>query len=503
MTIARAARRRPYTPDRKHAGVIPIENVEITPPARRIERGITMNLKNSNRPNIILIITDQQRFDSFAFTPNLDRMKAEGACCTNVFCAAPSCVPSRFSFFNGLYPHGGNVYTNGHGWTHSWVESLRGAGYCCVNAGKMHTVPYDADCGFHQRFVVENKDRPRQNIERRLFDEWDKFLLFNGQEKPGRDSYKKNYPSYEEALGAYEWPLEERFHPDVFTGNMALKIIGEYEPEPDRPLFLQIGFPGPHPPYDPPQRYIDMYADAELPLPNVTEEELRCQPPVHDIYRTEMITGNHDAIRWQKRPSRGALQRLRRHYAANMTLIDEKVGQIMDALQEKGLLENSVVMFTSDHGDCTGDHGHIQKWTMYDEILRVPMIIRAPGRIKPGTKHTALAQQMDAADLLLDYAQIKKPAWDAEPLDLAGNTGRKYIFAEHGRDNVWHGADFMVAARSERHKIVLYRGETRGELYDLASDPGEKTNLWDEPEAEKIKIEMTEVVRQFNPESVF
>ena len=110
--------------------------------------------ENSKKPNIILIMTDQQRYDTIAalgypwmITPNLDRLAKEGAVLTQNFCAAPSCVPARCSFFTGQYPHAGHVYNNGSRWEHSWAENLRGAGYATVNVGKMHIVPYMSGCG--------------------------------------------------------------------------------------------------------------------------------------------------------------------------------------------------------------------------------------------------------------------------------------------------------------------------------------------------------------------
>lgn len=148
--------------------------------------------KTAGRPNIVLIITDQQRFDTiaalgfpYAHTPNLDRLVEEGVSFTNCHITAPSCVPSRASLFNGHYPHTTGVLANGQAWQRSWVEQLRDAGYRCVNVGKMHTIPYGAEAGFHERYVVENKDRYLEG--RWYFDEWDKALAANGLVKQQRE----------------------------------------------------------------------------------------------------------------------------------------------------------------------------------------------------------------------------------------------------------------------------------------------------------------------------
>ncbi|MBT4817973.1 MAG: sulfatase-like hydrolase/transferase, partial [Lentisphaerae bacterium] len=269
------------------------------------------------RPNIILFMTDQQRFDTigglgadWALTPTLDRLTAEGTSFNQCYCTAPSCVPSRASFFNLRFPRETGVYHNGCQWDTSWVEDLRQAGYHTVNVGKMHTVPLDAPCGFDQRFVVENKDRPLPKAAPHGFfhDEWDKFLSNSGQRKPSRDTYRDEHPDYETALGAYEWPLEELYHPDVFVGNMAKWFL--HERKADSPLFLQVGFPGPHPPYDPPKRVLDMVADADVPVPKVTDDEIASQPQPHAPFRRQMIEGNHDAVRWHEHPAPEHLRRL-------------------------------------------------------------------------------------------------------------------------------------------------------------------------------------------------
>jgi len=130
------------------------------------------------RPNIVLIITDQQRYDTisalgfpYVDTPNLDRLVHEGVSFSNNFVTAASCAPARASLFTGYYPHTTGIYKNADTWRHSWVEELATSGYHCVNIGKMHTYPFETPLGFHERFVVENKDRYLEG--RYFFDRWD------------------------------------------------------------------------------------------------------------------------------------------------------------------------------------------------------------------------------------------------------------------------------------------------------------------------------------------
>ena len=203
--------------------------------------------------------------------------------------------------------------------------------------------------GFHERYVVENKDR--YLAERYYLDEWDKGLRARGLVKQQREQYRQR-PDYHERLGAFEWELPEETHSDFFVGDMT-KWWLETKPQPEGPLFLQIGFPGPHPPYDPIPRYAEPYMARDLPLPSFTEEELAGQPPPFLAMRQHNAEVDHDSIAYSLNPTPEQLHRQRAYYLANVTMIDEKIGEILDTLDARGYLENSVVILTSDHGDQT------------------------------------------------------------------------------------------------------------------------------------------------------
>ncbi|HQE22176.1 MAG TPA: sulfatase-like hydrolase/transferase [Thermosynergistes sp.] len=441
-----------------------------------------------DRPNIILIMTDQQRFDTiralgfpYMDTPNLDRLVEEGIALTNCFCTAPSCAPSRAALFTGGYPHSTGVFKNADKWPRTWVEDLAESGYHCVNIGKMHTYPYQAPYGFHERYVVENKDRYLEG--RYFFDEWDKALHARGLPKPGRVMYR-NLKDYRERMGAFEWELPEDMHPDMFVGGMATWWIDRYPKT--TPLFLQIGFPGPHPPYDPPLRYAKPYLKKDLPIPAVSERDLASQPPPFLALRKHNSEVDHDSVVFSLNPSREQLHRMRAYYLANVTMIDEKIGEILQALEAKGYLENAVVIFTSDHGDCLGDHGHVQKWTMYDEIVKMPAIIWSPGRFDGGQRLDNLYSQIDIGATILELADLQIPAnMEAESLIPAlegrGTEGRKCVFAEHSRDAILRETEFMTMVRTKDWKLVHFLDEPFGQLFDLKNDPKEVNNLWDDP----------------------
>jgi arylsulfatase len=481
-----------------------------------------------HRPNIILIITDQQRYDTigalgfpYVDTPVLDRLVNEGVAFSNAFVTAPSCAPSRASLFTGYYPHTTGILKNAGVWRHAWVERLAAAGYYCVNVGKMHTFPYDTPLGFHERYVVENKDRYLEG--RYYFDEWDKGLRARGLVKQQRELYRQR-PDYRERLGAFEWELPEEMHSDMFVGDMAAWWI-ETKPRLDGPLFLQIGFPGPHPPYDPIPRYAEPYMRRDLPLPSVSEEELAGQPPPFLAMRQHNAEVDHDSIVYLLHPTREQLHRQRAYYLANVTMIDEQIGQILRALEARGYLEDAVVLFTSDHGDALGDHGHSQKWTMYDVITRVPLIAWSPGHFRGGRKVGALCQQMDVGPAILELAGVPvPPSMEARSLlpalrgegahpehpsprvgrgDGGEGKGRQYVFAEHGRDGILREAAFMTMVRSREWKLVHFLDEPFGQLFDLVHDPGEVHNLWDDPAAAEARRHLLDVLREWRIRSAY
>ena len=455
----------------------------------------------NQRPNIILIITDQQRYDTiralgfpYMDTPHLDRLVRQGIAFTNCHVTGPSCAPSRASFFTGNYPHTTGVLRNADVWPRTWVESLAQAGYHCVNIGKMHTWPYHASTGFHQRYVVENKDRYLEG--RYYFDEWDKALRARGLIKQQRELYRR-WPDYRERLGAFEWELPEDTHPDFFVGDMARWWIQTYPKT--EPLFLEIGFPGPHPPYDPIRRYAEPYLRRDLPLPAATELDLKSQPPPFLEMRLHNTQVDHDSIVHLLEPTREQLHRRRAYYSANVTMIDEKIGQIMEALEAADYLKNAIIIFTSDHGDALGDHGHSQKWTMYEAITRIPMIVWSSGLFPGGRTVDALCQHMDLAPALLEVAGAAAPGpMEAESFlpALQGPLweGRPYVFAEHGRDGILQTTEFMSMVRSQAWKLVHFLNADFGQLFDLAADPGEVQNLWDDPAHTAKKHELLNVL---------
>ncbi|GAB4142944.1 MAG: sulfatase-like hydrolase/transferase [Planctomycetaceae bacterium] len=462
-----------------------------------------------DQPHIIFIITDQQRFDTirslgydYIDTPNLDRLVNEGVTFTNCHISAPSCAPSRASLFTGYYPHTTGILRNADAWNHSWIESLADAGYRTINIGKMHSYPYHSPLGFEERYVVENKDRYLE--ERYYFDEWDKGLRARGLVKQQRELYRQR-EDYGECLGAFTWDLPPETQSDNFVGDMAVDWI-RIKPKDDRPLFLEVGFPGPHPPYDPTPDYAEKYMAREFPLQEVTQEELDHQPDVFRKMRVHNNEVDHDSVVHLLNPTEEQRHRQRAYYMANVEMIDKKVGEIMDALEEKGYLEDAVVIFTSDHGDCLTDHGHSQKWTMYDTITRMPLIVWSPKRFAGDRRIDGLCQQMDIGPAILQLAGIEPPeTMEAKSLlpAIEGKdwTPREYVFAEHGRDGILQETEFVTMVRSDDWKLVHFIDSEDGQLFDLQNDPDEVNNLWHDPAHAAKKQELLNVMLNWRIQS--
>lgn len=445
-----------------------------------------------DRPNVVLIITDQQRFDTIAAlghdhvdTPHLDRLVEQGVAFTRTYVTSPSCAPSRASLFSGLYPHTTGVLRNDEPWHHSWVEQLADAGYRCANVGKMHTYPYEASVGFHERHVVENKDRDTPRLPFYL-DTWDKALWARGVRKPSRVTYAER-EDYAERLGAFEWEPPADLHADVFVGGLATMWLDRWRG--DGPFFLQVGFPGPHPPYDPTPEALEGYRDREVPMPHNTPEDIAAQPSALQQLRDQHRSVDHDAVVHRTDTTGEQEARRRRHYAANVTMIDEQVGAIVDALERRGVLDDTLIVFTSDHGDCLGDHGHSQKWTMYEPSVHVPLIVWGPGVgvDAGGVRRDGLTSLMDVGPTILEAAGLAPPVWmEAEslfPALRAGEwAGRDLVFSEHARDRILSGTALMTMVFDGRWKLVEYVDPDEGQLFDLDEDPHEEHDLWDAPQ---------------------
>ena len=393
------------------------------------------------RPNIVMIMSDQQRWDTLAglgyehmITPHLDALIRRGVGFSRAFAQGSVCGPSRNSVVSGKYVHAHGVYQN-ECWMSpeepNWIESLRQGGYHTANIGKMHTVPLRLPCGFDFRLVVENKNY-QPGVHLPDPDDYDLFLAEHGLTRPAV-TYFETIPDWPDCLGATTWPHAEELFPDNFIGQQTIDYLQGHNFT--RPLFLWAGFAGPHDPFDVTASQLERYAGVEIPDPVGYPGELDTKPP-------------------EQRRS-------------------------MDAL---GQLENTLFVFTSDHGDCLGDHGLVYKFaTHYDPVVRVPLVFAGPGVAALGVEDP-LVESIDLGPTLLDLTGI------APPEGMHGRSIRALLEGDRTplHEVVYCEQGHRVMVRTTEWKLVYYLDQPWGELYHLVEDPDELHNLY-ETEAGRTK----------------
>ena len=417
---------------------------------------------------VLLITTDQQRFDSlpsygadFAITPNLEWLASQGVVFERCYVPAPVCAPTRASIMSGQFPSAHGVIDN-VSWLQPgvprWTDAARAAGYRTAAIGKMHFAPWDLMEGFEQRITCEDK--------RHFYipDDHAQFMKEHGIERP----HPKDVPGYFESCGAPDFPFAPELHPDAFIAQQSATWIEQNAAE---SFVLWVSFVGPHDPYDPPAHYSQLYADAGIPAPIPAPQDparapsyraqSALQPGVENsVFRIDATAAT---------PQQIALWR--RHYFGNITLIDEGIGRIVDSLNRAGILDQTVIIFTSDHGDALGDHGMVFKSFFYESMVHVPLIVR-DGRHHG--RRAALTGTLDVVAYLHDL--FGQPAASAVQgrsigplLQDKGAVINDCVFSEMcGRAMVFDGRYKYVHAQDGEH-----------ELYDLSNDPHELHNIVD------------------------
>jgi len=211
-----------------------------------------------------------------------------------------------------------------------------------------------------------------------------------------------------------------------------------------------------------------------VPAATFREGELEEKPPQHLAHQQRFANASGEAKIDLRLAAEEDIARMRRHYYAKITTVDEQLGKVLDALDARGYLENSLLVFCSDHGEMLGDHKLPYKWLMYDPIVHVPMMVRHPGTVRDPEETEDLVSLMDIGPTVLDAAGIDVPTY------LEGRSLRPYLDGERiaPRAFVFCEDNYQIMMRSQDHKLVYYIGQEEGELYDLRKDPGELQNLW-------------------------
>lgn len=458
------------------------------------------------QPNVILIMTDQHRFDYLGavdpdiHTPNLDALAADGVRFTNGYSSAPSSTPARAGLLTGQSPwhHGliGYVPYIAPEYPNQLPQLMTDAGYYSYGIGKMHWHPQRSLRGFA---ATELDESGRVEDDGFVSD----YRQWFARVAPGLNPDSSHIGWNGHSAKAY--PLADTLHPTWWTGERAVRLIENYDQ--DRPLFLKVSFARPHSPYDPPRRFLDLYEGKTLAAPAAGDWD--------STYSTRFT---HDPLKNPDAPfgdfGSEYAQRSRKYYAANVSFIDEQIGRIMAALKEKGMYDNSVILFVSDHGDMLGDHYHWRKTYAYEGSSHVPFIVRYPkgmkAKVKRGTTRPEPVEIRDILPTFLDAAGADVPDGvdGRSVLDIVRNPKkagwRDMIDIEHY--SCYGPNSGYVALTDGKYKYIWFYNKGEEQLFDLASDPYENRDLHDDaaqaPRLEVFRKRMAEHLRERGEEWV-
>jgi choline-sulfatase len=467
-------------------------------------------------PNILVVMSDQHRADTMGcagdagvLTPNLDRLAAEGVRVPRVSCQGPWCMPARASFLTERYVRDHGVYTN---WAEvapdspTYLHALREAGYHTALIGKAHLYRDEAHDARHvnalaprlhalgfaevhetgDKFATSMPNAYTDHLrERGLLDVYRRHIAdrsYQGHNETGRGATKR-VPMWDST--PLPVPLDD--YVDAWHGEVAAHWIETYER--DQPFFAFVGFPGPHDPWDAPAEAVARYADIDVSMPAST-----MRPDVDGTGRYGALLRAFLDLSDTGTMTDDAIRGMRRAYSADVSVIDDAVGRIVGALDARGMLDDTWIVYTSDHGEMGGDHGLMSKCVMYAPAVRVPLLVRPPGGCEPAVVD-ALVEHLDVPATARAVAGA--PALgESEGRSLLGYVagdapqGRAVSVSEN-----WGFAAFVTAG----HKLVV--DEDAGvpcQLFDLVDDPREDCNRVRDPECGHVVEEMTEMyVRPF------
>jgi choline-sulfatase len=450
-----------------------------------------------DRPNLLYIHTDQHSphvtgcyGDPLVQTPNLDRLAENGVLFSNAYCTSPICVPSRMSMLTGRHPHQNEVWTNNHildSSIPSLAHAMGAAGYWPVLIGRMHALGPDQLHGYAERLVGDHGPNYSGGgpVDRGVLE---------GTAGPDRISLERSGPGQ----SAYQ------VHDEYVTAATIdyLNRLGVQKKSGllTDPFCLTAGLMLPHPPYVARREDYDLYRET-MTMPRKPRPFSQEQHPHLRWWRqhtgSEEVTGDE-------------ILRARAAYWGLVTRIDIMVGQILAALYQNDLADNTLIVYTSDHGDMLGEHGLWWKHTFYEESVRVPLIVSWPGVIPAGQRCERVVSALDVTATMLDA--LDAPA-------LPGSPGRSFLglIDGHGESGAWEDMAFSEYCldqfcpeegcfqrmlRQDEWKLVYYYAQ-EPQLFNLAEDPDELVNRAQDPACQEILADLTACILDgWDPEAI-
>jgi len=442
------------------------------------------------RKNVLFLMADDLNNSLGSYghptvkSPNLDRLAARGVRFERAYCQFPLCGPSRNSMLTGLHPNSTGIHNNGQIFRQtipaavSLPQCFRQQGYLGVRVGKLyhynvpnsigtygHDDPGSWEIGLNPAGVDRLEEQPQGKI----------FSLTPGQ--------------YGGTLSWYASPAPAEKHTDALNAEDAIWVLERCAKQKDRPFFLACGFFRPHTPYVSPESFFQMYPEAEMPVvTGVAEDQKDIPAPGLGSYKKEQ-----DALTDELR--RKTLQA----YYASITFMDAQAGKVLDALDRLGLAENTVVVFTSDHGYHMGEHGLYQKMSLFEESARVPLLIAAPGIAKAGGVAKSPVGLIDLYPTLTELCGVTAPeglqGQSLAPMLRDPNVSdRGWAITQVTRGGNKKGERFFgYTLRTDRYRYTEWgEGAKEGkELYDHETDARELTNLAGDPAQSAIVTELS------------
>jgi arylsulfatase A-like enzyme len=478
--------------------------------------------------NILLITTDQQHWSQLGClnpevsTPNLDRLAAEGVMFERAYCPNPTCTPSRASMITGMMPSAHGAWSLGTKLREEIPtvgDFLQRAGYATALIGKAHFQPLREAPGltslesypilqdldfwrnFHGPFYgFEHVELSRPHADEAHVGQHYAVWMEEKGLKDWRQHFQPPTGTTPAQYGA--WSLPEEFHYNTWIAERTNARLDKYAAS-GQPFLLWASFFDPHPPYLVPEPWASLVDPSDVTVPAVVPGEHDRNPehfrktqekhPDFGAMRFERPDGNlgHGCHTHLKSPEEKAQDLA--IYHGMMAMTDHYIGKILDHLESLGLAENTLVVFTTDHGHFYGQHGLTAKGPFhYEDLIRVPMLARLPGVLPAGVRLNALQSLVDLPVTFLAAAGLEKP------LSMTGcnqwpvwkgleTQARDHVVVENRHQPTSIHARTYVDAD---HKLTVYWNQPYGELFDLKSDPGEVNNLWNDPGAAELKSQL-------------
>src|SRR5262245_61841301 len=457
---------------------------------------------DAKHPNVLFLIADDLNNllgcygDSRAKTPNIDRLAARGVRFDRAYCAFPLCGPSRNSFLTGLYPNTTGIHANAQIFRqtipsqHSMPQAFRNSGYFAARIGKLYhyNVPKSIGTNGHDDPGSWELELNPAGVDR-LEEEPQIFTLLENQ--------------FGGTLSWFASPKPDEQHTDGMEALDAEWVLERCAKQKNRPFFLAVGFFRPHTPYVSPKKYFDMHPAGQMPVVQGVKEDQADVP----------AAGLMSYKREQDKLTDDLRREARQAYNASISFMDTQVGRVIDALDRLKLAENTVVVFTSDHGYHVGEHGLWQKMSLFEESSRVPMLIVAPGVARKGGVAKSPVSHVDLFPTLAELSGVKTPVnvqgqslvpmlkdpatagrgWAITQVMRGGGPARASVTTNVGADGPRF---FGYTLRTPRFRYTEWdEGKKGRELYDHDADPRELKNLADDPAHARTIEELSKRLR--------